>query len=159
MRDCRYSYWLFWKISFKFNVQKYSDTCYQKGHCGRSILKNANPKLFLCLMSRASSGRILRQSIKFSYPINLFKEGPLAQNRSRFFPLFKICKHLTPLAGPHVNTMDTFAADSQQKYERSSETSGADLDLHHQTSSISPKEQLRVEMRSLRFVTAVIILA
>ena len=43
VRVCRYSYWLFWKISVKFDVQKYSDMCYDEGHCGRSILKNANP--------------------------------------------------------------------------------------------------------------------
>lgn len=43
VRDFPYSHWLFCNFSVKFDDQKFSDTCYDEGHCGRSILKNANP--------------------------------------------------------------------------------------------------------------------
>ena len=34
-----YSYWLFCNFPVKFDNQKFSDACYDEGHCGKSILK------------------------------------------------------------------------------------------------------------------------
>ena len=39
----RYSYWLLRNFSVNFDDQKLTDTLYDKGHCGRSILKTEIP--------------------------------------------------------------------------------------------------------------------
>ena len=93
-----YSHWLFCNFPVKFDDQKFSDMCYDEGHCERSILKNADPSHgFLCSMPEKSSGQIWGQSVKFLYLINFFKESALLQKRSRFFLRLKFCKHFTPL--------------------------------------------------------------
>ena len=43
VRLFRYSYWLLRNVSVNFDDQKLTDTFYDEGHCGRSILKNGNP--------------------------------------------------------------------------------------------------------------------
>ena len=43
VRLFRYSYWLLRNFSVNFDDQKLTDTFYDEGHCGRSILKNGNP--------------------------------------------------------------------------------------------------------------------
>ena len=43
VRLSRFSYWLLCNFSVKFAYQKFTNTCYDEGHCGRSILKNGNP--------------------------------------------------------------------------------------------------------------------
>ena len=43
VRLFRYSYWLLPNVSVNFDDQKLTDTLYNEGHCGRSILKHENP--------------------------------------------------------------------------------------------------------------------
>ena len=113
VRLFRYSYWLLHNFSVTFDYQKLTDTFYDEGHCGRSILNNENPShVFFarCLGNlRANS----RQSVKSSYPKNYFKESILAQKRSRFFSASKVLKTFHALVAPYFNTVDAADADSQ----------------------------------------------
>ena len=43
VRLFRYSCWLLRNFTVNFDNQKLTDTFYDKGHCGRSILQNGNP--------------------------------------------------------------------------------------------------------------------
>ena len=79
VRLFRYSNCLLRNFTVNFDDQKLTDTFYDEGHCGRSILQNGNPthNLFARCLGNLR-GQISRQSVKSLYLINYFRESALA---------------------------------------------------------------------------------
>ena len=99
-----YSHWLICNFSVKFDDQKFSDTYYDEGHCGRSILKNLNPSHVFYVQCLGS----LR--VKFAGNPSIFhtlkiclKKVHSRENEVAFLRL-KFCKHFTPLLR-HLSTL------------------------------------------------------
>lgn len=93
----RYSYWLLCNWSAKLADQNSTVTHYVGGHCERFIRPNFPLTVFLSRYLGSS-----RQSVKFTYPINAFKEGTFAWKWSTIFWLPKVSQQFTPFRWPHV---------------------------------------------------------
>ena len=62
------------KFDFKVAYGNFSSTHYVGGHCGRSISKKIHFLHFFKLVTKESLEQISSPSMKFSFPVNLFKK-------------------------------------------------------------------------------------
>ena len=95
VRLFRFSYWLLYNFSVKFAYLKFTDTCYDEGHCERSILKNGNPSHSIFVQGNPSN----------SHTHQFVQKRTTRIETKSVFSFLKVYKHFTPLLRHIMSTL------------------------------------------------------